>query len=96
MDNTEVPVHLMRVTMDGELVAEVPIIIYNPAKAMEAFSASFSELVPHAIGELFQAMRIACDPELQAQFGHYTGLEVNIAKKGTPQLVIPNGFPGGF
>lgn len=92
----EVPVYLMRVSLDGELVAEVPIIIHDAVKAKEAFEASFSELVPHAIGELFQSMRVACDDALQAQLGgHYTGLEVNIGRTLKPQLIVPANFPGG-
>ncbi len=94
----DTPVQLMKVTLDGEVVAELPLLIHDAAKTWEAFTASYSEIAQHMLGELFQSVRIACREDLQRQFGEYVGLNVDISTGIRPQLIIPTGFPpaGGF
>lgn len=90
-------VQLMKITLDGEVVAELPLLIYDGAKAYEAFTASFSEIAQHVIGEIYQCVRIGCRPELKKQFGEYVALDINISSGIRPQLIVPNNFPpGGF
>lgn len=91
----DIPVQMMKVTMDGEVVAELPIIIHDAAKTWEAFTASYSEIASHLMGEFFQCMRIACREDLQHQFGQYIGLNMDISTGIRPQLIVPNNFPGG-
>lgn len=72
---TEQP--LLRVVLDGEIVAEANLVIHDPARAWEAFQEAFPTLAEGVVGELFNTMRVACHPALLAERGPQ-GIHINL------------------
>ncbi len=60
---------LLRITVNGEDVAVANLCISNGPLAWRAFLDSFANLAPVLVGEVFNTMRIACDPELHERLG---------------------------
>ncbi len=79
----------LELKMDGELVAEMPIIVHNQEKAWKTFMTVFGLVSEKVLAEFFETIRIACDPELEAQMGEKAGIKVDLATKTKPTIYIP-------
>ena len=75
---------LLKVILDGEVVAEADLRVYDTAKAWGAFQEGLAVITPLQIAwELFNTMRAACDGEL----GGEHGIVLDLQSK-PPELVI--------
>ena len=77
---------LLRILLNGKLVAEANIIVHDGPVAWEGFLEAFPNIAPVVVGELFNAVRVACDPVLRQRMGPQ-GITIDL-KKG-PQIAIP-------
>lgn len=82
----ETPLLVIRV--DGEVVAEAQLAVYDEAKAWDAFCNAFAQIPAVAVGEIFNAVRVGCSPELR-EMGVTTGLVIEMSTSARPQLVVP-------
>ncbi len=60
---------LLKVKVNGKLVAEAPLHIYDGAVAWEAFQNAYPDFAHLVAGEVYQAMRVACNPRLRGLLG---------------------------
>ena len=60
---------LLKVVVNGVLVAEAPLTIYDAPLAWEAFQNAYSNIAHLCAGEMYQAMRVACNPRLESLLG---------------------------
>lgn len=65
MDET----NFLKIVLDGEVVAEAVLRIYDPQAAWLTFQEGFAEISPHLVGEVFNTVRVATHPDLQAVLG---------------------------
>ncbi len=73
---------LLKVMVNGEVVAEAPLHVYDAPLAWEAFQDAYSQMAHLIAGEMFQSMRAACNPRLRDLLGTQ-GIIIDIA---APQL----------
>lgn len=60
---------LLKIVVNGELVAEAPLIVHDAPVAWEAFQDAFSNIAHLIAGEMFQSVRVACNPRLADLLG---------------------------
>ena len=81
-------VSLLKLTFNGELVAEASLIVHDQAGAWEAFLNVYPQIAHLICGEVFSVMHVACDDELRAKTDH-TGFSIDIQTEPRPQLFVP-------
>ena len=79
---------LLTIRLDGQVVAEATLVVHDGPGAWKAFQAAFANVAPFMVGEIFNTMRVACDPELRAEMGPQ-GMTIDLNTVATPQIVIP-------
>ena len=61
---------LLRISLDGEVVAQSMLEIFDGPAAWRAFCKGFEWVAPMVVyNELMNTMRVACDPGLLAEQG---------------------------
>ena len=100
MDEQE-PWPLLTILVDGKVVAEAPLHVYDGGAAWTAFQDVFPQLAPLLVGEFFDSMRYACNPALVKAPNAPRGMRVELHTQAKPQLYVPNGSglpppPGGY
>lgn len=86
-DSSESP--LLKISLDGEVVAEAYLTVRDPAKAWTAFLEAFPTFAPLIVGELLNTMRIACHEDLQMAMGPQ-GIIIDLSSPSRPRLYIPD------
>lgn len=81
----ETSVNVLKVMVDGDLVAEARLTVTDPEKAWLAFSTCFSTLSPNIVGEFYEAMRLGCNGGTTEP----TGMTINIATQPRPTIYVP-------
>ncbi len=82
----------LKLTVDGKVVAEAPLYIYDHALAWQAFMDAFSSMQPLVVGEWFNTMRIACHQNMLDVLGPQTAFEINLST--TPVKEVVGSFNG--
>jgi hypothetical protein len=72
---------LLKIIIGGELVAEATLHIYNGPVAWQGFQDGFQYLAGEVVGELFNTMRIACNPSLRLKHGPQ-GITIDLQMPG--------------
>lgn len=80
--------NILRIVVDGNVVAEATLSVYDQGKAWSAFVASFPSFANTIIGDFFEAVRVGCMSEVPE--GTETGLTLNVDTRPRPQLVMPS------
>ena len=57
--------YLLQIRDGGRVVAEAPLIIHDGEVAWKLFSEGFGMMQHIIVGSLYNAVRVACDDELQ-------------------------------
>ena len=81
--------NLLKISMDGEVVAEALLTVYDADATWRAFQDAFANLAPLLVGEIFNTVRVACDTDLSKQLGPQ-GITIDLRTSAVPQLVIPS------
>lgn len=82
------PVSLLKITLDGNIVAEAELRVYDQAGAWKTFVNCFPAFAHLITGEVFATMHVACDDELRAKTPQ-TGLLLEMDTKLRPHIVVP-------
>ena len=82
-------VSLLKVSLDGEVVAEAQLKVYDQTAAWHVFIQCFPAIAHLVAGELFGTMTAACDDEVLARTPQ-TGLILELSTRPKPQIVLPN------
>ena len=72
--------YLLKIILDGEVVAEAPLYVYDKEAAWRAFQEGFASLVPHIIGELYDTVRLSCDQSQLYRHEVQTGLTIDLQR----------------
>ncbi len=83
-----VPVPLLRVHLDGELVAEADLTVYDQSGAWNTFVQCYPSIAHLIAGELFGTMHAACNDEIRAKT-EATGLTLDLWTKPRPNIFVP-------
>ncbi len=87
----ETQVNILKVIVDGTEVAHAELTVHDPEKAWLAFSTCFASMSPNIVGEVFEAMRLACNGGSKEP----SGLTINITTQPRPAIYVPTGQPNG-
>ena len=84
----EQPNQLLTIKLDGKVVAEATLVIYDAASAWLAFQESFAMLSSVIVGEFFNTMRVACHEDLKAERGPQ-GIMIDLNMGPKPTIYVP-------
>ncbi len=81
-------VSLLKVSLDGELVAEATLVVHDQAGAWQVFTRCFPSFAHLLVGEVYATMQVACDDELR-KATESTGLVLELDSKPRSHIVVP-------
>ena len=80
---------LLRVRLDGEIVAEATLTVYDAEKTWLAFVSGFPQIAHLVTGEFFNTVRIACDEQLKG-ITQETGITIDLRTRAVPEIIVPD------
>ncbi len=88
MEQVDAP--LLKIVLDGEVVAEAVLSVYDADKAWFAFCQGFQGIAPELVGEVFNTVQVATHESMRNVVGPQ-GIVIDLWTKPKPQLYVPEG-----
>lgn len=86
MEQVDAP--LLKIVLDGQVVAEAVLRVYDCEKAWFAFCQGFQGLSAELVGEVFNTVHVATHESMRQTVGDQ-GIVIDLWTKPKPQIFVP-------